>query len=636
MRAVFSIACFCLLLSLGAKGQQNYAVNLISSDLKARAGAVVRNEEFTIEVKSLNQVDYRYKRAVTILNGSADAEARIAVWYNKTRQIKSVKATVYNEYGMPIGKVSEKDFKDESAASNFSLFEDSRVKRFMPAIITYPFTIEVEYEIRSKQSLIFPEWSAIQSEGVSLERSRFTFLCGSDFGIRYKELNYPGQAVISTGPKEQKSYVWEVKNVKALKTEPYSLDPSLVLPSVKVAPVKFSFQDVSGYFNNWNEYGLWMNETLLKGKDKISEETITKVRDMVAGLAEPRDKAKKIYEFVQQKSRYVSVQIGIGGYEPIAAAEVDRLGYGDCKALVNYTKALLTSVGIKSYYTLVEAGNYKLDAIADFASMNQFNHAILCIPLEKDTAWVDCTSKTLPFGYLGDFTDDRLVLVCTEDGGKLFRTPKMKTEDNQQQRKAKFILGSAGELQGEMTTTFSGWQYDNRETLIGEPFTEQVKMLRTIYPMNNLEVQSFKLQQEKNERPKATEYMVFQARDYALISGKRYSVSLNAVNTGRVLKEVVNRKNPVYISRGYIDSDEIIYTLPADYRVEAKPENQTLKNEFGEFSTEISVADNILIYKRKLRLNEGLYSAETYARLVDFYQRIYESDHASLTLIKKN
>src|SRR5690606_14988105 len=99
-------------------------------------------------------------------------------------------------------------------------------------------------------------------------------------------------------------------------------------------------------------------------------------------------------------------------------------------------------------------------------------HAMLCIPFEKDTAWVDCTSKTLPFDYLGDFTDDRLVLVCSEDGGKLLRTPKMRTEENLQVRKGSFVLSAEGELKGKMTTTFAGWQYDNREALIGEPLKE--------------------------------------------------------------------------------------------------------------------------------------------------------------------
>lgn len=631
---VFIIILFCFWHSLGARGQQSYAVSDISSELKVRAGAVVRNEELTIEVKSFNQVDYRYKRAVTILNSSADSEAKIAVWYNKTRNIKSIKATIYNEFGVPVNKISAKDFRDESAASNYSLFEDARVKRFNPAMITYPFTLEYEYEIRSRQSLLFPEWSAIQGEGVSLELSRFTFLCGADFAIRFKELNYPGKAVVNTDAKGQKSYVWEVKNVKALKAEPYSQDPSLVMPSVKVAPVKFTFQDVSGSFTDWKEYGLWMNEALLKGKDNLPEETLAKVRALVAELKDPREKARKIYEFIQQKTRYVSVQIGIGGYEPIAAAEVDRLGYGDCKALVNYAKALLAGVGIRSYYTLVEAGDYKTDAIPDFASMNQFNHVILCIPFEKDTAWVDCTSKTLPFDYLGDFTDDRLVLACSEDGGKLLRTPKMRTEENLQVRKGAFVLSAEGDLKGKMTTTFAGWQYDNREALIGEPLKEQVKMLREVYPLNNLEIRSFDLQQNKGNSPNATESLEFHARDYALINGGRYTLSLNVINRGRGLREVVNRQNPVYISRGYIDSDELVYSLPEGYRLESRPSDQRLQTGFGEFSAEISLTDNTLVYKRRLRLNEGVYPAETYAKLVDFYQRVYESDRTNLILIR--
>lgn len=635
MIRIFTIICLCLALSLQVSGQQSYAVNQIPADLKARAGAVVRNEELTIDVKALNQVDYRYKKAVTILNSSADEEARIMVWYNKTRQIKSLKATIYNEFGMPVGRIAAKDFRDESAASDYSLFEDSRMKRFHPAVVSYPYTLEYEYEIRSKQSLIFPEWSAIQAEGVSLERSRFTFLCGSDFNIRFKELNYPGQVQQATGEKGQKSYVWEVKNLKALKAEPYSPDPSLSMPSVKIAAGTFTYQDVTGSFSNWEEYGKWTAATLLKNKDKVSDETLPKVRELVADSREPWDKARKIYEFVQQRTRYVSVQIGIGGYEPIAAAEVDRLGYGDCKALVNYTRALLAGAGIKSYYTLVEAGGYKTDAIPDFASMNQFNHVILCIPFERDTAWVDCTSKTLPFGYLGDFTDDRLVLACTEEGGKLLRTPKMKTEDNVQMRQAKFVLHPTGELEGEMTTTFTGWQYDNREALAEEPLTEQVKLLREIYPMNNLEVKSFQLHHDKGARPKTTETLRLHARDYAAINGQRYSLSLNSVNRSREIREVTNRKNPVYVSRGYIDTDEIVYTLPEGYSIESKPANQKFSNDFGEFSVDIAVVNNTLVYKRKLRLNEGHYAPEKYAALVDLYQRAYGSDRASLTLIKK-
>ncbi len=55
---------------------------------------------------------------------------------------------------------------------------------------------------------------------------------------------------------------------------------------------------------------------------------------------------------MQDKTRYISVQIGIGGWKPMLADDVNKLGYGDCKGLTNYTKALLEAVDVPSYYTL--------------------------------------------------------------------------------------------------------------------------------------------------------------------------------------------------------------------------------------------------------------------------------------------
>jgi len=52
----------------------------------------------------------------------------------------------------------------------------------------------------------------------------------------------------------------------------------------------------------------------------------------------------------------VSIQIGIGGWQPFDASTVQRLSYGDCKALANYMKTLLEAVGLSANYCLVNAG----------------------------------------------------------------------------------------------------------------------------------------------------------------------------------------------------------------------------------------------------------------------------------------
>jgi hypothetical protein len=269
--------------------------------------------------------------------------------------------------------------------------------------------------------------------------------------------------------------------------------------------------------------------------------------------------------------------------------------------------------------------------------MNQGDHVILCLPFKNDTTWLECTSQKMPFAFLGDFTADRTVLACTPQGGKLMHTPKYLAGNNLQIRTGSFTINDAGELAGSMETLFKGTQYDNREGIIDESPTEQLKELKRIYPVNNLEIEKFEFKQDKSQQPVTTENIKLAARDYASVNDDKFYFMINPVNRRTSTpRDVRNRINEVYINDGYTDEDEIGYTLPKGYRLDKMPLNINLKEPFGTFTATMRLKGDQLTYTRKIQIIDGNYGKDTYPNLVDFYRKVADADDYSITLVKSH
>jgi len=622
-----------LLLILGLSGfaQDNYDVDLIPTVLRNRANATIRNKETVVDMRSPDNVMYSVKQAITVLNKNGDENARLALFYDKNTSIKSIKGEIYNEVGKSVGKFSQGDFKDESAVQGFSLFEDSRVKHYLPSVNTYPYTIVYNYEIRYKQNLIIPDWAPKPYDDVSIEKSSYVFICKPTDQFRLKTQNLQSKAEENI-TKDQKILTWKVSNILAVKSEPYSPNKETYETSVKIAPEQFSYFNYKGNYTNWQELGKWAHDNLLKGRDKLPEATIQMVKELVKDEKTDKDKARKIYQYLQDKTRYISVQIGIGGFQPVTASEVDRLGYGDCKALVNYMQSLLKVVNIESYYCVVEAGREKISLDPTYASMNQGNHIILCLPLKGDTTWLECTSQKIPFGFLGDFTDDRNVLACTAEGGKLLRTPKLAAQTNLQVRNAELTLDKDGNISGTVKTIFSGAQYDNHEEFIGKPLTEQQKLLKDVYDIDNINFEQIKYAQKKEIEPVTTENLSINIRNYATINNIRLFMLPNAFNIKAAVPETKGRTLPVYINRGYQDEDTITYNLPDNIIPIILPIDKTINNNFGSYTMKTVIEGNELIYTRKFILKDGTFPAESYAAFTQFINEVSSSDKLKLVL----
>jgi len=437
--------------------------------------------------------------------------------------------------------------------------------------------------------------------------------------------------------KNLNSINYQVNGIKAVSYE--QLSPSFydIFPWVRMATNKFRLEGVDGTADNWQEFGKWMYDHLISSRMALPESTKLIVSQLVEGVDDPIERAKIIYKYVQNKTRYISVQVGIGGWMPMLASDVDRLNYGDCKALTNYTKSLMDAANVESYYTAVNADDPKLNMEKDVISV-QGNHVILNLPTDTGDIWLECTSQIDPFGYQGTFTDDRDVLVITPDGGKIKHTGIYEDNNSYQKTFANYKLSSNGNLEGNVKISTSGIQYRKHFHLEKKPERDiNIHYKSDYWPyINNLTIDSYTFSNNKDSII-FNEELKIKATDYSTFSGDRMLFILNAFNrVSSIPKRYRNRKLPLEIVRGFIDSDDFEIVLPDDFTIEAIPGNIKIENKFGSYQFSIEkLSDTKLKYARTFFLKKGIYPPSDYKSYRNFRKQIVKLDKTKIVLIKK-
>jgi len=611
------------------------SVLTIPDSLKQNANAVVRFYDTNIELVSHKKMIIKVKKAITVLNKLGNHNAEIVVHYDKSNQIKKLKTYIYNGFGIEIKKIPKKDFKDYSAADGISLFNDGRLKYYEHIPISYPYTIYYEYELESSNTAFIRRWLPINSYNQSIQKSTFKITFPDNLTIQKDEKNFEKYPINKSSGSGTLSY--ELNGVLAIKYE--SLAPSFtkIAPSIKLPSNKFHLEGVDGLANNWNQFSKWVYDNLISSRMEIPETTKLRIQELVKDIDNPIEKAKIVYEFVQNKTRYISVQVGIGGWMPMLAKDVDRLGYGDCKALTNYTKSLMDAVGVESYYTLLYAGSNKQNISNNIVSV-QGNHAFLHIPSKEKDIWLECTSQTVPFGYQGTFSDDRDVLVITPEGGKIKHTSIYNDKDSFQNTLVNYNINSNGSLEADIKINSGGVQYKDHFKLEKKSKKDIEEHYKSDYwsYINNLSIDNYSFTNNKdsiifNEKVK------IKATDYATFSGDRMLFAINVFNrVSHIPKRYRNRKLSLEISRGFIDKDQFEITLPNDYDIEAIPDNTKIENKFGLYQFSIEKVSPIkLKYSRTFFLKKGLYPAKDYKDYRTFRKQIAKLDKTKIVLIKK-
>ena len=624
-----------ILVGFYGNAQSTYTFLTIPKELTHQANAVIRSQVITVELTAVNRMKVTTELIVTVFNDVGDKHARALEFYDGSIRIKSQEAYIYGKFGDELEHFKRGDFKDISAITSGDLYNDNRYKYLDYTPTEYPYTLHYTSEVETQQTAFIQPWHPIPGHYVSVEHSSYRFINTRGIPFRHKETNLEGYPIEKEVSDSGLTYTLSASpSIPAEEMEP-ELD--LLVPGVKIALNRFSLVGVEGEADNWKAFGQWQYENLIKGLDELPQETKDEISGLVAGITDEKEKIKRIYEYVQNKTRYISVQLGIGGWKPYPAEEVDRLGYGDCKGLTNYTKALLATQGIEAYYSIVYAGREKKHIEDDFTSM-QGNHVILNVPLDDEEIWLECTSQTMPFNFLGDFTDDRDVLVVSRDGGEIKRTAAYLNEYNLQSGKGRFSISEDGSFTGNVEIQSYGCQYDQVFKLAEYDNTELDKHYKSYWDDHKrLSIEDINLTNDKDAIAFTQEVSVSSKNYGSFINGK-FIFKPNAFNTNNyVPKKYRNRRHPFILNRGYKDVDEVIFTVPEGYSADFLPEPVEVETKYGSYKATVEpLQNNSFSYHRELIIKEGTFPAGEYEDYRKFRRTIKKHDNTKVVFIKTN
>lgn len=607
----------------------------IPDSLTQNANSVVRTYDVEYRVSSPRSATVKYRKVVTLLNEDHGSACQLVEWYDPDVKITRFNGTSYTALGQEITKLKRADIEDRPYLGNSTFYGDTRLKSGNLHCDSYPCTVvlEVEKDLKDFGMMQFPHWQPQRREQ-SVERAAFRAYVaeGNELLFNANLLPEPRQT-IQDG---ERIYVWEVTNLPAQPEEPYAPPVTQTLPYLRLGLADFQIDDYTGSFSSWNDFGIFMRD-IMAGRDELPEQLRQLAQETIAGATTDRERITRLYRLLQERTRYVSIQLGIGGWQPFPVDYVEANRYGDCKALSNYMGALLQVAGIETYPVLINWNDdVRYPVESDFAT-SAFNHMVLYVPSEE--MYLECTSTYAPAGYLGSGKEDRNVLWVTPQGGRLKRTPLLVPANNGYTRTLNLEVTENKLVNVDFTASFYGASQEPFRAFAAEipDVKEQRKRLHEIGFLPDVSGKAFRLDVEP-DRPVATLGYQTTVDNYLRKLGTRIFLPLNAYFAHEWTPEKnEGRQLPIVRNTARLLVDTINVSYPSNLEIESGADElvTSFSHAAGEYRSEVKPTKTGVRWIRSLKLQPVTLPKEAYADFREFFVEVARAERVQLVLREK-
>lgn len=614
--------------------QDNSSLNFDS--VMQKSDAVILEDILEIEVPDNYTAEYTVSKKILIKNNKAENFCRLVVDESEFREIEELDASITTKSGKIIKELDADDIKEVDYSAD-AFYSGTKYKYFELNHFKYPFVFEYHYKITLKTLMLWPDW--LPQKNIPTLKSTYKLTINPDVKFKYyiKGIDIEPE-IKSEGSND--IYIWNLENIPTTIEEDYISPEDEIQEAVYFVAQKFYTDDYEGSTASWDEYSKWY-KSLTLDRYNLSTEARDEIFRLIKDVKEPKEIIRILYQHLQKKNRYVAIEMGLAGWQPQSAEQVYLNRYGDCKDLSTFMVAMLNTAGIKSYPALALTRDNGV--VYSEQPSNQFNHVIVCVPLDNDTVWLECTASYNDLGDTPPGIEEINALVIGKDKGELIKTPQKKSFENRWTSSIQGSFWGAGDLKFEAIINTSGNQKIYiRNNLAKSNSKDDILFINEVLSRNYPNLSISKFDSEELDKIDTKNYTVSLSGTYSRFvpqMNDRIFVNpaiFNRKSAGDLPKEEISkRKYPVYLRYPFQDIDTVVIAIPLGYIMESRPQNQSIEKSFAKYSNEFDLRGKELFYVRRFEQIKNHIPLSEYPEFYDFMKQVIEFDKAKFVL-KRN
>lgn len=606
--------------------------------------AVIQNYTRSINISLKNGqpfADTRTEEEILILDDKANGiYNRQYVYSSSYNELSDLEAYTKVPDGKKYNKVRVTNFKTENSRASGIFYDDTRETSFDLPSLTKGAIAYVGYNQSYKDvHLLSPFYCASYMPVIN---EKFTVNVPAGMQLKYTIRNDENKfiQVDEDTRGNRHTYTFTANDVKA--ENRFSDAPSYAYYEPHIIIQLVSYKNDNGetvnFLGDLNDLYKW-DYSFISQVNNAKEDILKSLADSItANVLNPRQKAQKIYQWVQSNIKYVAFEDGLEGFVPRHAADVYNHRFGDCKDMASILTSLLQLAGLKAYFTWIGTRDIPYD-YTDVALPICDNHMIAALDLDNSWIFLDATDPNCIFGLPSSAIQGKQALIgISKDDYKIVRVPEVSIEKNTVVDSTYITLTDNG-IKGHSSVYYNGyWGTDVYDHLMfsDEKETRDYVKYRMGKASNKFIMDDYSINKLNNNDKLINIQAGFEVPDYGKKIADELFINLNLEKlfTSSII-DTAKRKIPVESEYKYVIRQYTILEVPESYSVSYVPKNYSLHNELFGFDIKYSQEGNKIVALQEIHNNYLLLQPKDFSTWNNSLKQLQNQYKEEVVLEKK-